>query len=57
MTIECYFSGCPFHSCNEPGQEGPFCYEEDCRATMNQVEAYEKERMEYLKKHTLESKP
>lgn len=29
MTIECYFSQCPHHSCHD-SDDGPFCYEKDC---------------------------
>lgn len=33
MTIECYNKGCAKHSCNsgDPTDEGPFCYEPECR--------------------------
>ena len=31
MTIECYTTECPWHSCNTQGEEGPFCYEVMCR--------------------------
>jgi len=43
MTIECYFGQCEFHSCHDPGEEGPFCYENECRLTE-----------EELKKHRLQ---
>lgn len=32
MTIECYKNKCPYHSSHfDPSEEGPFCYEEECR--------------------------
>lgn len=31
MTIECYYSICPFHSCNRGDNEGPYCDEPNCR--------------------------
>jgi hypothetical protein len=31
MTIECYESSCPFHSCHTHTDEGPFCYETTCK--------------------------
>ena len=30
MTMECHNSDCPWHSCHIPGEEGPFCYEDEC---------------------------
>lgn len=30
MTIECYESKCPYHSCHYGG-EGPFCDEDECQ--------------------------
>ena len=32
MTIECYTTECPYH-CHNNGEEGPFCYEKECRKT------------------------
>lgn len=33
MTIECYNDLCKHHSCNsgDPRDEGPLCYEQECR--------------------------
>ena len=31
MTIECYDTDCPFHSCHHQPDDGPFCDEEDCQ--------------------------
>lgn len=48
MTIECYYTACPFHSAHQPDGEGPFCDEEDCRATAVQRHHYDKIRSLYL---------
>lgn len=29
MTIECYYGNCRFHGA-QSGDEGPFCFEEEC---------------------------
>lgn len=51
MTIECYYSSCPHHGCNEvPPEEGPFCFEVDCRATPEQIKQYATERRAFLEK-------
>jgi hypothetical protein len=31
MSIECYNDRCMFHATNSTDEEGPFCYEENCR--------------------------
>lgn len=31
MTIECTISKCKYHSCHTEGEEGPFCYEDECK--------------------------
>lgn len=36
MTIECYFDACPHHGVHS-GDEGPFCYEEECKATDQEI--------------------
>jgi hypothetical protein len=43
MTIECYVSKCPFHSCHVIQEEGPFCYEERCRVTQDYINQAEPE--------------
>ena len=54
MAIECYYSQCKYHAANEmPPTEGPFCFEEDCRATKEQIKEYEKIRKEYLERMTV----
>lgn len=32
MTIECYFGTCKYHGIHS-GEEGPFCFEEECKAS------------------------
>ena len=48
MTIECYYSACPFHSFNDKGanivDEGPFCYEDECRVNLRYLKTIEKLR-------------
>jgi len=44
VTIECYYGKCKYHA-----DDGPFCDEEDCRATKEELEVYGKSRAEYLK--------
>ena len=45
MAIECYYSGCFFHSNNkDPYEEGPFCDEKECQATEEQLILFEKYR-------------
>lgn len=36
MTIECYYGDCRFHG-TQSGDEGPFCFEEECRATEHEL--------------------
>ena len=41
MTIECYYSQCPKHGANEtPPDEGPFCFERECSATVEEIKFY-----------------
>lgn len=37
MTIECYFKECPHHSSQTEKDDGPFCYQESCLATKEQL--------------------
>lgn len=30
MAIECYEDRCPYH-CIHSGEEGPYCFEEECK--------------------------
>jgi len=53
MTIECYHNSCKYHSCNFIKDDGPFCDEDDCKATKEELAQYDKEREEYLKKYTV----
>ena len=52
MSIECYHSGCMYHSCHD-GDEGPFCDEFECKATEYELEQFENARKEYLTKYTI----
>ena len=44
MTIECYYSACPFHSINHEIDQGPFCFEEECRVNHAYLKTIEKQR-------------
>lgn len=38
MTIECLYGECPHHGCNQtPPEEGPFCFENQCRALKSDI--------------------
>lgn len=51
MTTECYYSACPHHSIHDEPDEGPFCFEPECKATPDQQAEYEtKLRLERLKR-------
>ncbi len=41
MTTECYYSACPHHSVHDEPDEGPFCFEPECKATPDQQAEYE----------------
>ena len=44
MPIECYLSQCPKHCTNDvPPDDGPFCYEDDCVATAEQIKGWKRE--------------
>lgn len=43
MTCECYYGKCPHHS-NNHGDEGPFCHEPKCLATVAQTIDYQLDR-------------
>jgi hypothetical protein len=45
MTIECYYSECKYHGAID---DGPFCYEADCRATQKELQQFEMIRQAYL---------
>ena len=40
MTIECYYSSCKYHGAHS-GEEGPFCFEEECCATEYEIRLHE----------------
>ena len=48
MTIECYYSWCPYHSNNTDSEDGPFCYENECKADDKSLSRYERLRKEEL---------
>lgn len=39
MTIECYYDTCRYHGTHH-GDEGPFCFESDCRATEYELQLH-----------------
>lgn len=39
MTIECYYSECKYHGTHD-GEEGPFCFEYECRATPDELDQF-----------------
>lgn len=43
MTIECYYGNCRFHG-THGGDEGPFCFEEECKATEHEIKLLEQIR-------------
>lgn len=43
MTIECYYGDCPHHG-NQSGDEGPFCFEPECKATEQEIKWFGKLR-------------
>lgn len=47
MTIECYYGNCPHHGCNmiQP-EEGPFCFEEECKASKAEIQRWELKRVQ-----------
>lgn len=48
MTIECYYGNCRFHG-TQSGDEGPFCFEEECRATEHELKLHGLLRQAYEK--------
>jgi hypothetical protein len=48
MTIECYYWWCPHHEFNKDPEDGPFCYEDECRVT-------EAQRAQYYSRHQEEN--
>ncbi len=43
-ACECYYSSCKYHPKDEP-----FCNEDDCRATEDELKVFKQERADYLK--------
>jgi len=48
MTIECYYGDCQYHA---PDDDGPFCYENHCKASDKELVVFERKRREGLLKH------
>ena len=57
MTIECYYSECQHHSCWSDPEGGPFCYEENCVRSREEIVMFHHRRQEALKKHGLPLDP
>jgi hypothetical protein len=49
MTALCYYQWCKYHSIHDEPDEGPFCFEEECRATAEELDAFAILRKEELK--------
>jgi hypothetical protein len=56
MSIECYYSSCKYHSCHYGG-EGPFCDEDECKSTKEDLQQFEKQREDYLNTRPNNSAP
>lgn len=56
MTIECYYGECKYHG-TQSGDEGPFCFEEECRATSYEITLLEAIRKQYLELSSVKSQP
>lgn len=41
MAIECYYKWCPYHSFHDLNEEGPFCYESECKASEEESKLFE----------------
>ena len=39
MTIECYYGDCRYHGTHD-GEEGPFCFEAECKATEHELKLH-----------------
>ena len=48
MTSECYYHWCKYHDVHDDPEGGPFCYEEECRATKTELNAFAILRKEEL---------
>lgn len=40
MTIECYYTHCDFHNSKTNLDDGPFCYEQECKATPRELKLH-----------------
>lgn len=48
MTIECYYHWCKHHDVHDDPEGGPFCYEDECRATKTELTSFAILRKEEL---------
>ena len=50
-VIECYYGSCPNHGARKSADpdEGPYCYENACTATAEELATYQVLRDEYLR--------
>ena len=48
MTIECYYKWCSFHSSQIDPDNGPYCFEECCRASTEELKEYAEKRAKEL---------
>lgn len=46
MTTECYHSKCKFHPNQTDPDDGPFCYEDDCRLSVEEADDFRKDYYE-----------
>jgi len=56
MTIECYYSECKYHSAHKFPEDGPFCYEDQCRIDRETMKGFESARRTKLRESTIKSK-
>ena len=49
MTTECYYGGCKYHGSKSDPEEGPFCFEEECKATQEEIVGFQLEREIFLR--------
>lgn len=49
MAAECHYTTCPFHD-----KQTPFCYEEKCKATREELKTYELAHRLKLKGYSLD---
>lgn len=55
MTIECYHKDCPNHSHQTNKDDGPFCYQDNCTATQEQIIIFDAKREKEIKEWSKDS--